>query len=166
MAERDTVMSEELLAELEEGFSSLSNTKDSKGYVWGRNMEKLCESFGLFLPAVLQTFYAENGTDKVFIDTFYKTARSCFANKHTCMDAEIKEVFSNFCGQDNGSAEELDSFDMTSWLQKLGEHCDASDVQRQLGSFCPGEDDPGKSMHMDTFLTMVKKQGVVVLPIE
>ena len=158
-------MSEELLLELEETFSSLSTTKDSKGFVLGQNMKRLCESLGLYLPKVLQTFYAENGNDKVYIDTFYKTMRSCFADEHTCMDAEIKEVFNNFRGHDNDAAE-LDAFDMTSWLQKLGEHVDGADVERQLGDVCPDKEDAGKAMRFDTFRAMVYKQGVVVVPLE
>ena len=111
-------MSEELMAELEESFNSLSSTRDNKGFVRGKNVEKLCESLGLTLTPVLLTFYHENGDDKVYIDTFYKIMRSCFANKNTSMNAEIKEVFDNFRGQDNDAAD-LEAFELTSWLQKL-----------------------------------------------
>jgi Ca2+-binding EF-hand superfamily protein len=122
MTEKDSVMSEELMAELEESFNSLSSTRDNKGFVRGKNVEKLCESLGLTLTPVLLTFYHENGDDKVYIDTFYKIMRSCFANKNTSMNAEIKEVFDNFRGQDNDAAD-LEAFELTSWLQKLVRPC-------------------------------------------
>ena len=151
-------MSSELEAEFDEAFVCLSNTGDSKGFIKGSDVKKICETLGLVLTSTLNKFYSDNANEKVYIDTFRKVSRNCLTNNHDFMDSEIEQVYDYFRGEAS-DAPALDAYELTGWLTKIGEPVHHEEVERQLSNFTSGDHDSGKSIPLLAFLTMVKKQN-------
>ena len=131
MSGASTQLSAEVLSELEETFSSISSTKDSKGYIAGDCLSRMMASVGLSFPKATHTYYLEEGkTEKIYFENFIKHVISCVDKQKGWMDAEIEDTFQYF--RDGDDSDRLDSQELHSWLTHLGEHVDNDDVEGQL----------------------------------
>ena len=97
-------LSFELLSEIEEAFACCSSSNDTTGFLIGKDVPKLCGTMGLSLSAMLNKYYKENDSEKVYFETFKKIVSECFAlweegtsRGHTTMDEEIKGKSAIIC---------------------------------------------------------------------
>ena len=124
-------VSSDLIAEFTDVFCSMSSSGEEKGYIMGHKLAVTMEGLGLIMAKPLQAYYSEDGkSEKIYLESFLKNAKTLLGNQPTWMDEDITEAFRYF--SPGGKGTNLDAGEMHLFFTHLGEHIDYHDVDSQI----------------------------------
>ena len=125
-------ISSEVRNEIEEIFSTLSDTGDLRGLLPGTKLALAASAFDLVLkPTTLSFYNGEKGgkSNDLNFETFVVLLTTAINQDPSYLENDVMESFDHFDPSQNGVCE---AGEIHRWLNLLGEHIDLAEVERQI----------------------------------
>jgi Ca2+-binding EF-hand superfamily protein len=127
-------ISNEVRNEIEEIFSTLSDTGDLRGLLPGTKLALAASAFDLVLkPTTLSFYNGEKGgkSNDLNFETFVVLLTTAINQDPSYLENDVMESFDHFDPSQKGVCE---AGEIHRWLNLLGEHVDLAEVERQIGN--------------------------------